>query len=97
MQCRLRKNVKRVESAGVNAEGVLRRLGFDTMRRKCLALDQGPTYGGGQKAAYRDGTVSRCGVNTARGWTTPSNFFINGSQSPFCTIVSRHSSYFVNA
>ncbi len=43
MQCKFRKSVKRVASAGVNAEEVLKRLGFETRRRKCLALDQGPT------------------------------------------------------
>ena len=43
MRCRLKKSVKRVVSAGVNAEGVLKRLGFDTRRVVCLALDQGPT------------------------------------------------------
>ena len=37
----MRKSVKRVVSAGVNGEGVLKRLGFETRRRKVFGARSG--------------------------------------------------------
>ena len=84
MRCKLRKSVKRVVSAGVNAEGSVEASWLRAQEEEVFGARSGAD---GQKAADRGGTVSRCGVKHG---TLPSNVFINGSQSPFCTIVSRH-------
>lgn len=58
---KLRKSVKRVVSAGVNGEGELKCLGFDTRRRKVF----GARSGAGKKRLTQV-APSRCGVNTGQ-------------------------------
>ena len=61
MRCKLRKSVKRVVSAGVNAEGSVEASWLRAQEEEVFGARSGAD---GQKAADRGGTVSRCGVNT---------------------------------
>ena len=89
MRCRLRGSVKRVVSAGVNGEGEWKRLGFDTRRRKVFGARSGAGKNAADPAARA--TPPRHAVTLRRKHgTTPSNLFINGSQSPFGTGVWWH-------
>ena len=61
MRCKLRKSVKRVVSAGVNAQGSVEASWLRDQEEEVFGARSGAD---GQKAADRGGTVCRCGVNT---------------------------------